>query len=635
VALFLTSVPSLAQDDIATLIDRARSGFKPVTENDLTDARNALKAKIQAVESFIRPSTANGRQWRRYLRLDELKKSVDDPQAANLQALDTSLTRLNRNEKGLENYRFRRLANALRRYRNSLAVSGWKDKSQSIYGSNLDALARAREAYRQNPSDKTRSDLITLLRRVDDIGQAPELVRAMNREFVKPNAFVEVSTAVIAAGAEPIRRNEPITDCILGTSIRSDASTTGTVGVATIPADDKAIVEFESRGHTWSRNVGFKSPAVIHSTADTNFTATKRVELTDPVFRMLPSRARAYTDTHIHSVAKQGGGLGSRLVSRIGMNRARQSERQAEAIAADHSEDRVERRFNEEVNDKVRDARERYEKEYRRPLIRRGDLPEHIRFSTDSDSVNLEVAQAGRMQLGASEADLAARPELPGKRDLAARVHESAVNNYAASFLAGATGSQTKADGDLEFDVTLPDWLKQGLEDRGKEAKKQSASSDAPFEPYSLTFAKDQPINVRFNDNKVTVILRVAELRSGSKTFKEWAIVGVYDHERRDDGGIVLKRGPLELFPWNRVFQQVPSDKVAERANLNEELNKRAAQGRGIPETIEIDPLEPEDGFANSGPLVSKEFTPASGWLLGTWNRSEKLPAPVRKTARR
>jgi hypothetical protein len=83
------------------------------------------------------------------------------------------------------------------------------------------------------------------------------------------------------------------------------------------------------------------------------------------------------------------------------------------------------------------------------------------------------------------------------------------------------------------------------------------------------------------------------------------------------------------------VFQQVPSDKVAERANLNEELNKRAAQGRGIPETIEIDPLEPEDGFANSGPLVSKEFTPASGWLLGTWNRSEKLPAPVRKTARR
>ena len=98
--------------------------------------------------------------------------------------------------------------------------------------------------------------------------------------------------------------------------------------------------------------------------------------------------ANATTDTHIHSVAKQGGGLGSRLVSRIGWKKAMQSEHQAEAIASDHAEDRIERHFNDEVNEQVSQVcGSSTRNEYRRPLERRGDVPDHIRFSSTKNSL--------------------------------------------------------------------------------------------------------------------------------------------------------------------------------------------------------------------------------------------------------
>ena len=77
---------------------------------------------------------------------------------------------------------------------------------------------------------------------------------------------------------------EWITDCILGTNIRSDTHSVGRVGVASIPSDDAAVLEFVSEGRTQSRNRGTNGPAVIRSTSHTDFSARKRVELNDEAF---------------------------------------------------------------------------------------------------------------------------------------------------------------------------------------------------------------------------------------------------------------------------------------------------------------------------------------------------------------
>jgi hypothetical protein len=607
---------SRAQADVNALIDQARNQFKPISQEQVAAARSKLKDRMRDVESYVGPSSSNGKAWLRYLHWEDLKKAVADEHATSLEPLDATLRKLNRDQAGLEKRQFRRLADALQRYRDAYAVSMWQQPGD-LYNKQLDALNKALEAYHKEPTPANEYALSRQVRIINSVGQAPELVKALRQELVRPNAYVDISTALVAASAEPINRNEPITDCILGTNIHGDAHTTGHVEVSSQPSDNKAVLDFTSVGHTWSRNTGFNGPAVIRSTADTDFTANKRVELNDEAFVTTSARADARTDTHIHSVAKQGGGLGSRLVSNIGWRRAHQSERQAESIAANHAEGRVERRFNEELNDKISQARQNYEDEYRRPLERRGELPKHIRFSSTKNSIQVEVAQAGGSQIAAAGDP----PKSSSAHDMTMRLHESAVNNYTATLLGGATARQTKPDEDVKFDVTLPSWMKRVWERRKTEASPQA--KDEPFKEYALTLRDGRPISVEFAGGTVKLTMHISELKSGDKTFTNWDVTGDYKPEVAD-GKVTLRREKdLTMLPSD-FRGQLNSRQVAERRNLEEELNKRSAQGRGFPKSIEFEPMKSKSALASAGPLNYDEFAPDNGWLVIGLDRKKK-----------
>jgi len=617
---------ALAQQDISALVDQARSDFKPATEQQVASAKADLQSKIQDIESFVGTSSENGKRWMRYLHWDDLKNQLKNGDPKDFAPLDATESKLNRNVKGLEHRRFRALARALRKYHDVLALS-LLDRPADVYGQQLTALQQSLDAYRKEPNAQNEAAVSARLRLLDSIGQSPQLVKAVRDELAHPNAFVDVSTSLIAAGIDPVNRAEPITDCILGVNINSDTTTTGTAGVATIPSENKAILEFNSAGHTYSRNVGYKSPAVIHSTADTNYQATKRVEMTDAAFVGKPAQADANTDTHIHSVAKQGGGFGSRLVSRIGWNRAMQSEHQAEAIAADHAETRVENRFNEEVDQQVSKMRKRYEDEYRRPLERRGDVPEHIRFSSDKNSLKVQVTQANRSQLGAPGAP----PEAGAAHDMTMRLHESAINNYSASLLGGATATQKTADEDIKFNVELPKWMDRMWKNRKTEGTDDAAAKSEPFKEYAMTLRDGRPLSVKFADGKVRLTLHIADLKSGEKGFSDWDVTGIYTPELTE-GGVVLRReGKLEMLPAD-FTGSLDSQQVAERSNLEKELENRSAQGKGFPKTIEFAPVKPEGKLAKAGPLEYKQFTSDNGWLvigLDRHSKGKELPTPA------
>jgi hypothetical protein len=603
-----------AQDDLSGLFESAKTNFKSVSEEQVADARADVQARMRDVERYVRPSSENGKRWLSYLRWDELQQAMTAEGAPNPRALGVTFQRLNRDENGLDAQVFRRLADSLQQFNNLSQIAQQPDQAQ-YYNSQLDRLQTQLGEYREDPTDATAVEIGGRIAFLESMNSAPELVAAVRREFVKPNAFMDISTKLIAEGADPINRREPVTDCILGTSIRSDAHTTGSVGVATIPSDDRAIIDFISNGYTYSTSVGNNGPAVIRSTSDTNFTATKRVELTDKAFAATGSRSHATTDTHLKSVSKRGGGLGSRLVSSIGWDRAREKERQAERIAADHAEERIDRRFNEELNDKLRKARNRYEDEYRRPLARRGALPEHIRFSSTKNSVNLEIAQANRSQLGA----VGAPPEAPSGHDMSMRLHDSAVNNYTATLLGGATATQNQPDQDLKFDVKLPEWMKDAWNNR----KTGAADLSAPFKPYSLRLRDVRPVSVAFADGKVRVTIHISRLKSGEETFTNWDVTGTYTPELAG-GGIVLRReGDLEMLPADFKETLTPRQ-VAERSNLEKELNARSAQGRGFPMTVEFEALKPDEALEGAGPLEFNQFNSDGGWLTVAWDRRKK-----------
>jgi hypothetical protein len=600
--------------DLSPQFQQSADEFRPVSDDELADARGKLHHCMAELERFVRPSSSNGQRWLRYLRWDDLATALS-AEPPHSPALAATYRQLNRDENGLELSPFRRVSDALLRYSQLLQLAQQPDQQQ-YYRSQLERLQTQLNEYRNEPSGATAGEIGSRLGFLAGIGRSPELVHAIRSQFALPNAYVDVTTSLVAASVEPIDRREWITDCILGTSIRGDAHSIGSVGVVSIPSDEKAVLEFVSDGRTKSYNRGTNGPAVIRSTSHTEFTATKRVELSDPAFVARASQARADTDTHFQSVAKQGGGLGSRLVSNIGWKRARQNERRAEAIASDHAEDRIERRFDDEVNDEIRKARKRYVEEYRRPLERRGDVPEHIRFHSSAKSLGLEVVQASRSQLGAAGSP----PEAPAGHDMTVRLHESAVNNYSASVLGGATASESEPGQEVKFDVKLPKWMKDAWENRTLDDA--AAESDKPFKPWSLRFRENRPLTVAFVDGNVRLTVHISRLKSGDNSFANWDVTATYIPELKN-GGVTLRReGDLVMLPAD-FRGSLSSRQAAERRNLEEELNERAAQGRGFRKEIEFEALQPEGALADAGPLVFNEFDTSSGWLTMAWDRQQ------------
>jgi hypothetical protein len=614
-----------ADSDLSALIDKARDNFRPVSAEQLAGDRRALEARMGQLERFVNPSSSNGQRWLKFLKWNALQEQLASPGPPELAVLDATLAQLNRDENGLELARFRAVSDALRQYRDRLAVSQWEDPA-AIYAQQLDALSGAVNQFRDEPTARRELDLANTLGVIAAVGQAPELVAAVRREFGQPNAFLEVSADLLRAASEPINRSEPITDYILGTRIRGDASTTGHVAIVPVPSNDSGVLQLTSTGHSVSQNVGYNGPAIIRSTGHTDFTATKQVELTKDYFRSLPAFADARTRTNIHSINKRGGGLGSRIVSNQGWQRARRSIGRADAIASDHAEDRIERQFNREVNQKLSDARKRYDDDYVAPLARRGEVPQHIQFRTTNDALALEVTQAGRGQLGAA----AAPPAPPSGRDVTMRLHESAVNNYTALLLGGATASEDKPDQETSFDVRLPEWLKDAWADRQTEPDVGIIPSAEGFKPWSLRFRPGRPISVAFQDDQVKLTLHIARLQSGDSTpFTNWDVWGTFLPEHKD-GKVVLRReGDLDAMPTD-LQGELGSRRAAQRNNLLKEFNNRSAQGRGFPNKIEFPEFRPEGPLANAGPLQLREILTRDGWLTLVWDRASR---PVEKVA--
>ena len=69
----------------------------------------------------------------------------------------------------------------------------WENPAD-LYGQQLDALQRQLDSYRQERTPANEIALGQRLRVITDVGQAPELVQAVRREFSQPNAYVDVST---------------------------------------------------------------------------------------------------------------------------------------------------------------------------------------------------------------------------------------------------------------------------------------------------------------------------------------------------------------------------------------------------------------------------------------------------------
>jgi hypothetical protein len=294
-------------------------------------------------------------------------------------------------------------------------------------------------------------------------------------------------------------------------------------------------------------------------------------------------------------------GLVDRLVKKVAERKIPQQKRQAERIASRHAGDRLSARFDGQTAAQLADADSKFVEKFRNPLLRRGEFPGRLRFSTTADELRVLVLQAGPGRLAAPDAP----PDLTAGAELALRMHESLVNNLAEGLLAGETvGQKWMEETALDLLGKVPDRLKD----------------DPDKEPWTMTLADHRPVTFTLADGGFKLTVRGKSYTSGDRKFDAMDFTIKYRLERDGKALKAVRQGNIEIFPPGFVQGK---DRVAIRHATLRNLMRKRLEKLFEAEMAPKGPLLLPGEWEKVGPLEITQLGADKGWLTLSWRRDK------------
>jgi hypothetical protein len=586
--LVILQAPSLGE---AALDSEAN--FRPISDADLAASKSALQSAAAKLSRYL--SGSNGAAWKKYLGWQDLEAQLksETPEVKVLGAVYQNLTA---DHVGLEMPVFANVADALESYVNDLV--GHNDELRDQYAQQLKSLAGSLAKYSKDPSNENAIDVGGILGWLESMRQAPALVQAIRSQLARPNLHVAASARLIGAGIkQKLDEDTTVRDYILGTDIHGTGHMVADVTVELVPDDQKAVLDTMLSGTVRSRTIGYNGPASIYTNGATAIAGRKRIVIDETGFASYPATAAANTNTLITGIG------GRAIVQRVASKRVGQQKSEAERIAADHAADRVRGRMDEQVGEQLSKAQGDYLNKIRNPLARRREFPA-VKFRTREDLLFLTGVAANRNQIAAANAP----PEVTAENDLAVQIHESMINNLCAALLSGHTLTEEELQQRvIDLRGELPEALK----------------SDPDRDTWSITFARSQPVTVKFGDGEIEVTVRGQRYTSGDRDFRAMNVTAKYKFQIDGPGIKLTRQGDLTIVPPGK-----PRALSGREITLKTLLEKRF--GKLFEAEVKYEGLILPGRWREAGILDLKQITAAGGWMALAWIESGE-PAPPEK----
>ncbi|HYW78546.1 MAG TPA: hypothetical protein VE890_03180, partial [Thermoguttaceae bacterium] len=484
---------------------------------------------------------------------------------------------------------------ALRSYRNT-ARSIDNPRLQPTYEALLDALAEHIEAYASEPTAEEALVIGQAVGQLEDVRQVPQLVRAIRHHFAKPNVFVDVSANLIAAAmSTPVDETGPVRDHILGADIRGTGHTTGQLSVSLLPDVDRAAIDMVLLTTTESQTVGRKGGVRVYNDGTTAIGTRKWVWLDEQGFTTVPAVSRATTKTTITGIRSE---RGSSIIENAARKRAGKQKREAEHIGSRHAEQRSNSRTDQEVGERLCQANSQFIEKFRTPLVNRKLFPQQLRFSTTEQALQIVGLQTDASRLAAATPP----PKLPEGADIALRLHQSMVDNFAAGALAGRTLDDQQ--------------LRQIVVDLLGEVPERLDVEEEDAEQWAVSFDRIRPITVSFDDEMLTLVIRGRKYFKGKTAYPAMDITAIYKVEPTEQGFKAIRQGDLQVFPPG-FDPQGDETLSTSRVVIRRLLQRRMAQF--LAEEIELGDFVVPDEMQAVGKLRPLSMTSESGWLTARW----------------
>lgn len=590
----------IAPAELANLARAAKGEFVAVKPGDEAATLAQAKQSLADLQTYLATQGANGANWARFLKIDELKTQLQaDP--PNLEQLAKTSAPLESGHAGLQLAPFDQLRVAVENYLRT-AREAKNAEAANQFAADVDRLATLLEPYAAQPASEAGIEIGSILGRLRATGQAPKLITAVRGQFARPNVYLQVSDDFLGHGfAERVDETDAVRESIEGTRIRGTAHTVGNVTVTLVPDDEKAVLQALFRGTTETKTVGTNGPARIYSTGTTQLTGNQRLYVDADGFHALPSTSEAQTSLRTNGIGTTSGGIRGCIVERVATKRVAEAKPGAERTTSRKAEERLNVRLAERVNKLMAQANDRYWNQIRQPLVEKKQFPEEFWIRTTANELLVTGVFAAPDRLAAA----AAPPAIANPADVAIRLHESAVNNFAQGVLAGQTLHSEEAR--KELTEILGETPEQFKDEEGKA-------------PWSITFADDKPVEVAFGDGQFTITIRGKGYTADDRSYRAMNVTAVYKIESSEKGLKAVRQGDLQIFPPGFVPGQrrfsVPEQ------TLRSILERRF--GKLFTPEIGGELLQPIGRFKNIGPLEMNNFASSAGWITVGF-----VPAPA------
>lgn len=593
-------------------VRRAGTQYQPVSPDAVAAARVEVGEALSSLDRFLRtgaPVKAIG--WRRYLQWSDLVQLSASEQPPPAELVGKLVDKLEADHTGLELPVFVKLRQSLERLRATTTAIG-DDKAGAEYAERMEELAAQLDAYGKDPAN---SDAPLAIGRtlgwLEARQQAPQIVSAVRQAYGRPNFFGRASYRLASAGMErDIDQLTAVNDNILGTSLHGTARMVGHSTLALDDDPDEARMNVLLGGTAWSNNVRYNGPVTIHSTGTTSVSARKHILLNAEGLFTYGAQAACGTRSNINDICANCG-----LIERVAWKRAGQQKGQAEWIASQRAAGRVAGQMNAEVGRQLAEANDRYQR-VRGQLLRRGEFPEDLTFSSTPERIQVRMLQVGPDFLGAP----AEPPGFSEGHDLAVRAHESSVINAAAGLLGGVELT------DVRLEKLIRDDLKAELTDELR-VTLPDGTLDPDKEPWSIIFAHELPVRVKFQEGKLWAAIRAEGFTRGEgeqpgkyrPALSELVEISAsYTVEKTDAGATLRRDGDVQVrFPARNNPEQITFRDNAIVTFIRRKfrsLFKEEFVGQG---------LQLKGAWSAAGTLALKDLRLDGGWLVLGWQMPE------------
>jgi hypothetical protein len=594
-----------AAGDLATLAANplgSPEAFRPVSEGTLATAAGKLRAALGPLDRLLARSPS-GSNWKKYLDWPALEAQAASGSNADPATLRRLQKLLDAGENGLEMHQFATVRRAVTAYAEA-AEAAKSPEAQAAYAQRLDKLAAAVAAGAAAGTTEALDPVGPLLAKLADSGQAPGVVARVRSAVDRPNLYLDIDESLLGSAVNRVvDERAPINDTVLGTRIRGTGHTTGLVLLDFVPALDQAIVDIALDATNHSDTRGSQGPVTVRTHGTTKVDARKRIMIDDERVSALPVEAHASTSTRTAGIGVSKR-FGQNLIRKIASRKIAEMRPKAEAISEQKARERVRQQFDSQTAGAIAQAQSDYQAKFRRPLMDRGWYPEMLHLTTSDSRLSVVARKALTDQIAAFTPPPAVDPDAV----MAARIHETLVNNAAEITLGGRTITQQFVEEQIKKNNgTLPEAL----------------GNDPDQAPWSITFAKRKPLELDADDSRVKMTVRGTRFTSGDREFPAMDIWAAYRIEPTEGKIRLVRDGDVQIYPPGFVPGGGEKLTVAQ-TSLRRILQKRF--GKVFKEVVDVEPLKMPGQLAGAGPLPMEQFVARKdGWVAAGWRKKDQV----------